>query len=157
MAVGLGIVVLGLVVIARTHAVCLNTTPSEPRGLYWRVEGSPKSGAIIAFLAPAASFPYADQSLSVLHRIPILKAIGAGPGDRVCSDGRTLALNGRTIFIKGRDSRGHALPHWVGCRPMGRDEYFVFSDRVPNSFDSRYFGPISRAAIIGVYRPLFTE
>ncbi len=40
---------------------------------------------------------------------------------------------------------------------MASDEYFVFSDRVPNSFDSRYFGPISRAAIIGVYRPLFTK
>ncbi len=40
---------------------------------------------------------------------------------------------------------------------MAADEYFVFSNRVPNSFDSRYFGPISRAAILGVYRPLVTE
>jgi type IV secretory pathway protease TraF len=40
---------------------------------------------------------------------------------------------------------------------MASDEYFVFSDRVANSFDSRYFGPISKAAIIGVYRPLITD
>jgi type IV secretory pathway protease TraF len=103
MAVGLGIVVLGLVVIARAHAVYLNTTPSEPRGLYWRVEGGLKPGAIIAFLAPAASFPYADQSLSVLHRIPILKAIGAGPGDRVCSE---PFLSRAAIVVAARSRTG---------------------------------------------------
>jgi type IV secretory pathway protease TraF len=30
----------------------------------------------------------------------------------------------------------------------------MFSDRVPNSFDSRYYGPVQRAAMLGVYVPL---
>jgi conjugative transfer signal peptidase TraF len=139
------------------NALLLNTTPSEPEGLYWRINVSAARGQLIAFLAPATAFPYADARLSVLHQTPILKMVGAGPGEPVCSDGRTLALNGRRYAVQNHDSAGGILPHWIGCRSMASDEYFVFSDRVPNSFDSRYFGPISRAAIIGVYRPLFTK
>jgi type IV secretory pathway protease TraF len=35
---------------------------------------------------------------------------------------------------------------------MGPDEIFVFSARAPNSFDSRYYGPIHRADVLGSYR-----
>jgi len=31
---------------------------------------------------------------------------------------------------------------------------FTFSSHTPNSFDSRYFGPIKAEAIFGVYHPL---
>jgi type IV secretory pathway protease TraF len=39
------------------------------------------------------------------------------------------------------------------------DELFVFSDRVPNSLDSRYFGPVSTRQVLGVYTrlPLLSE
>ena len=44
--------------------------------------------------------------------------------------------------IATRDRQGRALPRWQGCRRMTQDELFVFSARVPNSFDSRYYGPV---------------
>ena len=53
------------------------------------------------------------------------------------------------------DRAGRPLPVWTGCRPLGDGQYFMFSDHVPNSFDSRYFGPIDVVDIVGVYRPLF--
>jgi len=31
---------------------------------------------------------------------------------------------------------------------------FVFSARVPNSFDSRYYGPVRRSDVMGSYRRL---
>ncbi|MDH3770929.1 MAG: S26 family signal peptidase [Nitrospirota bacterium] len=44
---------------------------------------------------------------------------------------------------------------WTACQVLGADRYFAFSDWVPNSFDSRYFGPVDADEITGVYRPLF--
>jgi len=132
-----------------------NRTPSEPEGLYLRTFGAPKVGRIIAFQAPAAAFPYADRRLAYLHRTPILKVIAAGPGDHVCTSHDVLNINGQDRApILRQDGEGTALPRWRGCRALEPGEFFVFSDRVPNSFDSRYFGPVSRGAVIGVFQHL---
>jgi type IV secretory pathway protease TraF len=69
-----------------------------------------------------------------------------------------LRINGRDRApIAVRDSCGVTLPRWTGCRRLGTSELFVFSDRVPNSFDSRYFGPIDRTSVVGVYKPVFAS
>ncbi|HTX51087.1 MAG TPA: S26 family signal peptidase [Caulobacteraceae bacterium] len=132
-----------------------NHTASEPFGFYWRTGAGPSVGALVAFMAPPAALPYADAHLPALRREPILKTIAAGPGDRVCADGRSLAINGVVRGrIADRDGAGRALPHWAGCRTLRPGELFVFSARVPNSFDSRYFGPIPTRAVLGVYTRL---
>jgi conjugative transfer signal peptidase TraF len=131
----------------------INPTPSEPPGLYLANPVRPGVGQIIAFTAPAAAFPYADRRLAYLHRVPLLKAVAAGPGDQVCTRAGRLSINGRDrAGIALADGRGVRLPRWTGCRTLAADELFVFSSRVPNSFDSRYFGPVSAKAVIGVYR-----
>ncbi len=135
--------------------VLWNATPSEPVGLYVRSAAKPGPGAIIAFRTPARAFPYADARMSYLRRVPILKAVAAGEGDRVCTAGRMLTINGRRRApVLKFDSRGAKLPAWQGCRALARGEFFVFSDRVTNSFDSRYYGPVDQSAIVGVFRPL---
>jgi conjugative transfer signal peptidase TraF len=135
--------------------VLLNSTPSEPIGLYVRRTGPPQTGSIIAFRAPSTAFPYADERMSYLHRIPILKVVAAGEKDEVCTDRGELTINGHWRgSVLRQDERGERLPAWRGCRILARGEYFVFSDRVPNSFDSRYYGPIRRTSIIGVFEPL---
>jgi conjugative transfer signal peptidase TraF len=136
--------------------VLLNTTPSEPVGLYARTALTPAPGRLVAFLAPQAAFPYADRRLNYLHRVPLLKGVAAGPGDRVCAATDELTINGRPRgVIAERDGEGRALPHWRGCRTLADGELFTLADRVPNSFDSRYFGPIPKASVIGVFKPLW--
>lgn len=136
-------------------ALLWNRSPSEPLGLYVRSPGHPVRGAIIAFRAPAPAFPYADAQMSYLRQVPLLKAIAAGEGDQVCTDGGVLTINGiRRAPVLTHDNRGAGLPLWIGCRAMARGEFFVFSDRIPNSFDSRYFGPVTTREILGVFRPV---
>ena len=135
----------------------INTTPSEPEGLYLVTRGPPAPGRLIAFRTPAAAFPYADARLSYLHHMPMLKSVAAVPGDEVCTLGGRLRINGRDrAGIVARDPRGAALPHWAGCRRLTPGELFVFSSHAPNSFDSRYFGPVRISAVIGVYTPFLT-
>ncbi|HEX4182976.1 MAG TPA: nucleotidyl transferase AbiEii/AbiGii toxin family protein [Caulobacteraceae bacterium] len=138
--------------------ILFNTTPSEPAGLYLASPIPISVGQIVAFRAPSGAFPYADGHLAFLHRVPLLKAVAARGGDAVCTVTGRLTINGRDRGpIASRDSRGVALPRWRGCRALEPGEVFVFSNRVPNSFDSRYFGPVSVHAVIGVYRPLIAR
>ena len=140
---------------ATAPQVLINTTSSEPPGLYLKSALAPARGRIVAFTAPAAAFPYADRRLSYLHRVPLLKTVAAGPGDLVCTLNGQLEIDGKARApIAQVDRQGVALPHWSACRRLTADELFVFSHRVPNSFDSRYFGPVHRRAVLGVYAPL---
>ena len=157
---GLAIVgVISFLALAQAHRgfVLVNDTSSEPPGLYIRAAGDPlQQGGLVAFMAPSTAFPYADQQAAFLHKTPIIKAVAAVAGDHVCTVGGTLVINGvRRAPILARDARGVALPHWIACRVLAPGELFAFSDRVPNSFDSRYFGPV-RAGLAQPYRPLVT-
>jgi conjugative transfer signal peptidase TraF len=155
------VLAIGLPLLALAHAsrgvLLVNSTPSEPPGVYVRAARAPvRVGDLIAFLAPPAAFSYADLKMGYLHGTPILKAVAATGGDEVCTRGGELRINGadRAAIVQ-RDGQGRTLPHWFGCRRLGRDDVFVFSDRVPTSFDSRYFGPVSVESA-AIYSPLVT-
>lgn len=156
-ALAAGAAVIGLAAAGGAGPLLLwNRTASEPEGLYLRHAGPVTVGALIAFPAPSAAFPYADGHLAYLRRVPILKHVAAVAGDQVCTANDRLEINGRvraTILLQ--DRRGVALPRWDGCRRLGDGEVFVFSDRIPNSFDSRYYGPVRAQQVLGVYRPLW--
>jgi conjugative transfer signal peptidase TraF len=154
-ALGAGVAVALPALTATAPQVLINTTASEPEGLYRRLGEPPAAGRLVAFRAPAAAFPYADAHLPYLRRIPLLKTVAAGPGDQVCAEDGRLMIAGRVRApIAWTDRQGRLLPHWKGCRRLRAGELFVFSTRVPNSFDSRYFGPIARQDVLGVYSPL---
>jgi len=143
---------------AARPVLLFNLTPSEPTGLYVETPDRPADGRLVAFEAPAAAFPYADGRLGYLRHTPLLKAVAGVAGDEVCTLAGRLRINGRDRApIAAHDGLGVALPHWSGCRRLAANELFVFSDRVSNSFDSRYFGPVNRSAVIGVYVPVFTR
>jgi len=147
-----------LAAVAPRPVLLWNGTPSEPQGLYVRSIATPAPGRIIAFRTPARAFPYADGRMGYLRRIPILKAVAAGEGDQVCARAGVLTINGaRRGAILARDGEGSRLPIWRGCRALTPGEFFVFSDRIPNSFDSRYYGPVTQALILGVFQPLMVS
>lgn len=138
--------------------VLFNASPSVALGFYVACSEEPGAGQLVEFELPAEvrnAFPYV--SVCAGNSVRILKPIAAGPGDHVDTTGDWLWINGRRIApIFTTDSNGHPLPVWRANRVLERDEYFVFSPRVPNSFDSRYYGPIRRGDIVAVRRPLWT-
>lgn len=139
-------------------ALLFNPSPSEPPGLYRLSTMSPTSGQLIAFKVPAPGRVYADTHLGTVARAAILKQIAAGAGALVCEGHGTVTVNGRVWgAVAATDRQGVPLPHWSGCQRLHEGQYFVLSNRIPNSFDSRYYGPVSQADLVGVYRPLWTE
>jgi conjugative transfer signal peptidase TraF len=160
--VGAGLAPVALIATVRAAigapVILYNPSPSEPVGFYRLTRSAPGRGTIIAFLVPAAGRPYAAAHLPYIARSAILKEIAASDGAMVCEKEGALFINGQARgSAAATDRHGVALPRWSGCRRLATEEYFVLSNRIPNSFDSRYYGPVPRADVIGVYRPLWTE
>ena len=106
-------------------------------------------------MAPASASPYVERHLTYLRTTPVLKALAAGSGSLVCTQNGRLLIDGQVKApVAAKDARGVVLPRWNGCRRLGLGEWFAYSNRVPNSFDSRYYGPIRTDQVIAVYRPL---
>ncbi len=136
-------------------ALLINSSASEPPGLYVASRRPATRGERIAFRIPESGRAYAARHMPERLRSSVLKTIIAAEGDQVCADQGRLIVNGRDLGpIWPRDRQGRALPQWRECRALHRDEFFVFSARISNSFDSRYYGPVPARDVIGVYRPL---
>lgn len=132
--------------------VVVNTSPSVASGLYGRVDAVPVVGRLVSFQMPESAWRYLEARSG---RQPegwfVLKPIVAGPGDHVDTTNERLVINDRSLgAIATHDAAGRPLPVWRASRVLGADEFFVYSDRIANSFDSRYFGPIRRAEIEAV-------
>lgn len=137
--------------------IVVNTSPSVAPGLYVKSSLPPEVGAVIDFRIPEPARAYVQSRTGRRGGDwYILKPIVAGPGDRIDTTGLALFINGREIapMPPARDAAGRPLPVWRGARVLDADEFFVFSDRIPNSFDSRFYGPLRRAQIASVRRPL---
>jgi type IV secretory pathway protease TraF len=88
----------------------------------------------------------------------ILKEIVASAGSRICEHADQVTIDGELRgHVAERDHNGVLLPHWTGCHQLRRGEYFALSNRIPNSFDSRYYGPVEASDVLGVYAPFWTE
>lgn len=132
-------------------------SPSLPIGPYVRTFEPIETGKIVAFKIPEEARRY---QIERGHNLPasflFMKPIAAGPGDQVCNSLAGLFINGEHFAgTVSHDPDGRLLPVWRHCRWLDRDEYFVVSTHIANSFDSRYFGPVEGVEIAAVYRPLF--
>ncbi len=138
--------------------VIWNASASEPIGLYRVTPGEqPVRGDLVVIEPPArlAHFLAARRYLPV--GVPLLKEVAAEPGARVCRRGGVVTVDGvRTALARQRDRLGRALPTWQGCRIIGRGELFLLAG-APDSMDSRYFGPIPAAGLLGRASPILTR
>lgn len=90
--------------------------------------------------------------------VPLLKRILALPGQAVCRIDRSITVDGIAMGkALDRDRRGRALPVWQGCRTIAEGEVFLMNWQSEDSLDSRYFGPLPIAAIVGRAEPLWTD
>jgi conjugative transfer signal peptidase TraF len=139
--------------------IVINTSPSVAPGFYIRSSAFPRVGSIIDFRIPPAAQAYIfARTGNEGSNWYILKPIVAGPGDQVDTTEGSLVINGRRVapMPPTTDYLGEPLPLWCSRRVLGANEFFVFSDRIPNSFDSRCYGPINQSQIEAVRTPLLT-
>jgi conjugative transfer signal peptidase TraF len=145
--------------VATRRVLVINTSPSVAPGLYLRSSDEPAVGKLVDFCIPSAARDYVrGRTGNSGDNWYILKPITAGPGDLVDTTGAWLAINGHPVapMPPAVDSAGRLLPVWRDRRMLNADEFFVFSGRIPNSFDSRCYGPIKRSQIDSVREALLT-
>lgn len=139
--------------------VIWNASASAPIGLYsLQAAGSIDVTDLVAIVPPppTAQFMAARGYLPI--GVPMMKRILALPGQTVCRQGLDIMVYDATVGrARERDSADHEMPVWQGCHTIGDDELFVMNWDVPDSVDSRYFGPFPRGSVIGRALPVFTD
>ena len=91
-------------------------------------------------------------------RVPLLKRVGAVAPQEVCIAGGIVRIDGvPSAAVLPADRWGRPLPSWQRCRRLEPGELFLLSVTNPASFDSRYFGPVSTYAVIGVAHPVWLD
>lgn len=129
----------------------VNESPSLPKGVYVRQPGGPPArDAIVAVPQPKETRPYLS-GLGMPAKVLLIKRVAAVGGEVVCRHEGEVTTPGRAVRALAHDRRGVPLPTWWGCRRLASDELFLLGDTA-SSFDSRYFGPVRRDQVEGVYR-----
>jgi len=157
----LGVAAMAIPPVAEQPVVRIvyNASDSVPPGWY-RIEpgGTLRVGSIVLARLPAPAAALAAQRGYLPASVPLLKRIGAMAPQSVCVAGGIVRIDG-TVVARTRvvDSLGRTLPAWQRCRRLRAGELFVLSTAHPASFDSRYFGPIDAATVLGAAHPLWTS
>lgn len=139
-----------------------NPSDSVPRGWY-RIESAGTAtdalhvGDIVLARLPPEAAALAAQRGYLPERTPLLKRIGAMAPQRVCMAQRTVYVDDVPVArAREGDGLGRSLPLWSHCRALRVGELFLLSATNLASFDSRYFGPIDAAAVLGRAQPMWT-
>ncbi|MGV1832733.1 conjugative transfer signal peptidase TraF [Agrobacterium vitis] len=162
---GAGGVIAGLAAIAYTGGFRLNLTPSEPLGL-WRIVALQRPVAVgdLVFICPppTASFEearrrgYVRRGLCPGGFAPLIKTVAALPGQHI-EIGANVTVDGRPLassIVRMSDGEGRPItPFKTGIVPLRN--LFLHSS-FASSYDSRYFGPVSDAGLLGLARPVLT-
>ncbi len=115
-------------------------------------------GSIVLTRLPADAAALAAQRGYLPAHIPLLKRVGAVAPQHVCIVAGQVRIDGVPVAaVLSADRLGRPLPFWPQCRPLMAAELFLLSTTNPASFDSRYFGPVSVAAVIGIAHPVWHE
>ncbi len=115
-------------------------------------------GSIVLTRLPADAGVLAAQRGYLPAHVPLLKRVGAVAPQHVCIVAGQVRIDGvPAAAALPVDRLGRPLPSWPHCRPLAEGELFLLSVTNPASFDSRYFGPVSASAVIGVAHPVWLE
>ena len=143
----------------------INTTPSYPLGL-WRIEALSRPAIVgdLVFICPpltpafAAAYErgYIRRGLCPGRFSPLIKTVVAAEGQSV-DIGAHVSVEGRQLAhseVHRVDAEGRALVTWRGGTvPPG---YLYLHSDFAGSYDSRYFGPIPSAGLLGRAVPILT-
>jgi conjugative transfer signal peptidase TraF len=161
-----------LLLTAGAAALALSTIVARPAKRYaWNASGSVPVGLyrlqpvgnlfvmqLVAVQPPEPLATFLADNSYLPRGVPMLKRVLALPGQTVCRDGLTVAVDNIAMGeARERDSRGRPLPVWQGCRVVTNGEVFLMNWQSVDSLDGRYFGLLPTTAIIGRAKPLWTS
>jgi conjugative transfer signal peptidase TraF len=142
---------------AGAPVIVWNASPSVPIGLYRLTSPPPETAALAVIRLPEPLRILAESRGYLRKGALLIKPVVGGAGDTVCRHGALVTINGR-IAARARtlDVAGRSLPAWSGCFKLGASHIFVLSAD-PDSFDSRYTGPIARGRVVGFALPIWVR
>lgn len=133
-----------------------NVSASIPVGLYAAHPSAPKRGDLVAAHAPQRIARLMAERRYLPLRVPMLKHVAAVPGQRICRTGTAVLVDGLVVaHARLKDRSGRSLPRWSGCRTLRSGELFLLNPASADSFDGRYFGPVSARSVVAVLEPLW--
>jgi conjugative transfer signal peptidase TraF len=140
------------------YQLLYNPSDSAPRGWYALAPARDYHIGMLVFARlPNRAATKAAERGYLPRSVLLLKHIAATDGHEVCDREGTITIDGT---FAGRalahDGAGRPLEHWMQCRALEGDELFLLGGDNSASFDSRYFGPVNVAAIVGQAIPLWT-
>jgi type IV secretory pathway protease TraF len=129
--------------------VIWNASNSVPIGWYFVAKRQPNLAEIAVIRPPEWVEIYAASRGYLPLHTPLLKPVRATKNSIVCRFGRYVFIDGNLVAkAKYLDTNHRMLPVWKGCRTLKSEAIFVLGQH-RDSFDSRYFGPISRTQVLG--------
>lgn len=136
-----------------------NASASVPVGLYRIVPADRIEVTDLAVVMPPDELAgFLDERGYLPRGVPLIKRVLALGGTTVCrSGGAVIAYDATYAEARARDTHGRPLPVWQGCRRLDDGEAFFMNWDSPDSFDSRYFGPLPLSTVIGRAIPLWTD
>jgi conjugative transfer signal peptidase TraF len=146
------LLLLGLIVLNSTRIIYFNIfTHSLPYGIYIKAKGVPKindyaSTCLTSVIARyGIDRRYLAPGNCTTGTVLVLKKIRGLPGDHFYVKNRILELNGHSYYIMDKDSSGRPLKVFYQQKEgvLEKGKYILLSDFVKNSWDSRYWGPVS--------------
>jgi conjugative transfer signal peptidase TraF len=146
----------------------INSTPSMPRGL-WQVVANDtplRRGEIVTVCPPdtklirlGAARGYILAGRCPGGYEPLVKPIAATTDDQVAVSAAGVTVNGLPVQGTAQlahDSAGRPLPPFpAGTYRVPPGQVWLLSGHDARSFDSRYFGPVPDANVLGVARPVW--
>jgi conjugative transfer signal peptidase TraF len=144
---------------AKSAHLIWNASASVPIGLYLlQPAGNLFVTELVAVQPPELLATFLADGGYLPRGIPMLKRVLALPGQAVCRDRLTVAIdNIKMGEAREHDSRGRPLPVWQGCRVIPDGEVFLMNWQSADSLDGRYFGVLPTTAIVGRAEPLWTD
>jgi len=155
------IILLGLIILNILKIFYINIfSHSLPYGIYMKINGLPCRGQYAAsclsddIAGYGINRHYLDKGNCKTGTVQVLKMIKGLPGDSYTVHDGYLNLKGFAYRIMDKDSSGRKLDLFYKVKNgiIDKDKYFLLSDFADNSWDSRYWGPVSIQFLL---KPIF--
>lgn len=149
------LLLIGVTPFSGVKLLIYNYTDSLPHGIYRLHSGAVQKGDLVVFVPP-------DQAKKIIRDRDylheggyLMKYLVGKAGDSISTSNGQFVVAGENYGeILSQDKEGRALtPYPFSDHVI--EGYIVAVKGNKRSFDSRYFGPIPRASIIGKATPLW--